>query len=277
MENVTNTSPMMTNFTFELSSNWLERDLVKSHFHLCYEIYYLLSGEVEYFIGDHVFRVRPGNVVIIPPGTIHKANKYGHADRKRMLVYIHENDFHEQLAERPDLLSGLQNNVIELSKNKKAQIESLFIQLAEEYDSKEPDRFTVHAVLVLLLAILGKLNKANIGNDCSVLNDVVTSPMLDIVRYLNQHYFQDISLEILAQKFHMNPTHISRAFKKKIGFSYSTYLKNIRIRNACDLLRQTDFNATQIAEKTGFNSCSDFCRTFKEVMHISPLKYRKQN
>ena len=79
----------------------------------------------------------------------------------------------------------------------------------------------------------------------------------------------------MAQRFFMSPTYLSRTFKRIMGTTYSDYIRSVRINYSIHLLLNTDANITEIAALAGFNSSNHFCKTFKDCMGISPLKYRQ--
>ncbi|MBD9097721.1 MAG: AraC family transcriptional regulator [Ruminococcaceae bacterium] len=66
-----------------------------------------------------------------------------------------------------------------------------------------------------------------------------------------------------------------RNFKLATGTSFHNYLAKYRIINSCYLLRSTDYSIGKIAESVGCNDTHSFCRTFKKIMNMTPLQYRK--
>lgn len=98
-----------------------------------------------------------------------------------------------------------------------------------------------------------------------------------MVAYLNEHISEDISLQTLAEVFHLNPSYVSQYFKKETGMNYSTYLSELRMQKAKKLLRMTDLSITQIAEQAGFHDYRLFSRTFKQAAGVTPSQYRLGN
>ena len=92
----------------------------------------------------------------------------------------------------------------------------------------------------------------------------------EVVRYLNTHYMEEISLEKLARRFYLNPSYLSRNFHKVMGVSYSDYLLHVRMRQAVQLLNHTDKKVSEISLAVGFHSDNHFCKMFRQVMGISP-------
>lgn len=83
-----------------------------------------------------------------------------------------------------------------------------------------------------------------------------------------------ITVEQLASEFGISTSYLSRLFKKEVGVSVSTYVKNKKIEVAKDLLKFSDYSMIEIANHLSFSSQSHFIQQFKEVVGITPKKYR---
>lgn len=105
--------------------------------------------------------------------------------------------------------------------------------------------------------------------------DTILSPSVTLAKnYIDSHFSRTITLEKLEQHSHISRFHLSHLFKKELGISPINYLIDIRLRNACDLLKTTGMTITQIAQSSGFNSASYFTNKFKEVYRVTPTDYR---
>ena len=265
------------NFILEYSNSW-SPSTPFAHFHPTYEIYYLISGEVDYFIDNELHHVNVGDIVLIPPNVIHKTIKKKNIERKRLLIFIAEEDIREYLELYPDLLKFFNTHLIK-AKNSSSQeakkIQNLFAELIEENASKNPNYALIKALIVQLVITFGRVSLNNQKTNPSEFNDIPHEHIQKITDYLLQNFNQDISLETLSHNFNLHQNYISRIFSKYVGLSYYEYLTSIRMKNAVDLLVNTDYTITQIAEKCGFKSCNIFCVNFKKVMGVTPLQYRK--
>ena len=113
----------------------------------------------------------------------------------------------------------------------------------------------------------------NYGSDLdvqAVSNDVVR----EILKYLHENYYQDISLRELADQYYLNPSYLCRTFKKQVGKPFTVYLANLRLRHAGELLRATDLSVYEIAERCGYKDYFYFARLFKRTLGITPSQYR---
>lgn len=94
------------------------------------------------------------------------------------------------------------------------------------------------------------------------------------IDYLENNYEHDINLEFLADKSFMSVRNFQRVFKKATGQSPIDYLIHIRLEKAKQMLRESNEQVTDIAIQSGFNEYNYFSRKFKNVVGISPVKYR---
>lgn len=94
-------------------------------------------------------------------------------------------------------------------------------------------------------------------------------------RYIEQYYFNDLTLDIIAEYAHVSPQHLCRLFQKHMGMRPTSYLNLTRIKIAKWLLNDTDKSVTEIAEKVGYHSPFYFSTTFKKYENISPSAWRK--
>ncbi len=97
-----------------------------------------------------------------------------------------------------------------------------------------------------------------------------------ILRYLDEHIAENITLETVAKYTDMNTSYISFLFKKETGINFIDYLQNLRVTKAKELLRKTDYKIYKIAYQVGFNDDKYFYKLFKKHEGMTPLQYRKK-
>lgn len=96
----------------------------------------------------------------------------------------------------------------------------------------------------------------------------------NIVKYLDEFYFQDISLHSLSTKFGLEQSYLSRLFHQLVGDSFISYLTNKRIEKATSYLLNSNLPLTEIAFLVGYNDYAYFSRVFKKITGKSPKDYR---
>jgi AraC-like DNA-binding protein/ligand-binding sensor protein len=127
-----------------------------------------------------------------------------------------------------------------------------------------------------------------IGNaewdDCSVpveqrakfSNNVVCSNLItSIIRFVDKNYAENIKLNDAAKYAYVNPSHLSRVFNKEMNCSFRSYLNNIRIDKAKDLIESEDLTFVEISNQVGFTDQSYFNKIFKQITSQTPYQYKK--
>lgn len=77
-----------------------------------------------------------------------------------------------------------------------------------------------------------------------------------------------------AKAIAVSPEHLSRIFHEGMGVTFMNFVKRVKIENACNLLEKTDMKICEIAYMLGYDNDKYFCNLFREVMGMSPRKYR---
>jgi YesN/AraC family two-component response regulator len=104
---------------------------------------------------------------------------------------------------------------------------------------------------------------------------MVPERVLKVKLFLEEHYSEDLSLDLLSDRFNMSISRLSAEFKKHIGTSPIDYLIKIRMSEAALILSRLNLNVSEVAEKVGYDDPFYFSKLFKKYSAKSPLQYRK--
>ena len=96
-----------------------------------------------------------------------------------------------------------------------------------------------------------------------------------IVRFVQNHLAEEISLSVLAEEFHFSTQYVSQLFKNEIGVNFLTYLTNIRMEKAKKLLLSTDLPIAEVSEQSGYADYRVFTKVFKKSEGVTPSQYRR--
>jgi len=107
-----------------------------------------------------------------------------------------------------------------------------------------------------------------------ILMDVYSPPS---VKYINEHYAEDVDLKKLAGIEHYNVSYYSEWFKKTMKVPVMEYIQHLRMKKARELLLGTDFTILQIAQMVGYSHNSSFTRIFTSMENATPLQFRKNH
>lgn len=103
----------------------------------------------------------------------------------------------------------------------------------------------------------------------------------DIVKtaaeYVDQNYFEELTLASLSDKYNMESSYFSRMFKQETGKNLMMYIAEKRIEKAKEYMEDENINLTEIAFLIGYDDYTYFSRVFKKITGISPRVYRSNN
>lgn len=85
-----------------------------------------------------------------------------------------------------------------------------------------------------------------------------------------------LTISELSRALHASPTQIKVCFRKVYGMPVYTYARSLRMKAAAKLLEETEDSVLEIAGKTGYENGSKFAEAFRNVMGLSPAKYRRK-
>ena len=93
-------------------------------------------------------------------------------------------------------------------------------------------------------------------------------------KFIEEHSSEELSLSKVAKAANISPNYLSEKFKQVTGIKFVKYLARIRFEKACRLLHDVDLRISEIAFAVGFQSLTQFNRTFKRVFGQSPSDFR---
>lgn len=96
-----------------------------------------------------------------------------------------------------------------------------------------------------------------------------------INQYLEENYRNEISLDTVAEVVNLSTSYLSFIFKENSGLNFVDYVNQFRLKKAKELLENSSYNISQIAELSGYSSANSFSKVFKKYNGISPGQYRK--
>lgn len=130
---------------------------------------------------------------------------------------------------------------------------------------KEPDEIYKY-IMNCINTVSAKTKKYNTKLDFS-----------KIIRYIEDHYTEDLYLDIIALHFGTSSKYLSRKLKEHLGMNFHSFLTRIRVNHAKILITSTDMKIEEIGQSVGYMSNTTFVRAFKSETGISPAAYKKQS
>ena len=140
------------------------------------------------------------------------------------------------------------------------------------------DRAQYEAMLRLLATFAEHLAAISHGIDAGQAGACAEPPLVgDAKTYIGQHYAGRISLDEAASAVNASTRHFCKVFKEATGMTFTDYLARVRVEKAKHLLRNPHKRVGEIAFATGFDSISQFNRSFKRVTGRTPTRFRRES
>ena len=246
----------------EDAPNWF--NIQHSH-DLC-EILYVAGGAGEAILEGKKFRLAPGDLVVVNPGTLHEERSDAKAPLR--LIFLAIRDFAV-----PGLPAGClsQEKYRVLSCGEYRYKMDIYLrELLQETSSQiefyqEISQGLVSALLVLVMRLI-RINpedEAALSQECQKIKE-----------YLDQNFTSPITLDSLSETVYISKHYLSHLFKEQTGVSPIKYLTSKRMEKACELLSETELPVSEVSKAVGYENPLYFSQVFKRIYGISPVKYR---
>ena len=245
-------------------------------FHRYHELYYIAEGKCSVFIGQRTYRLQTGDFALIPAGTLHKTDFTSHGQNTKYVISFSVNTARQidAFLETEIAETGIRAGKIKAPVQRQEAVLLLVNRMLYEFENQPPlGRSLCLALLAELLISLQRYRAGEAENDGN--EDTAHGRMREVAAYLCEHAREQITLSEVAAHFAVSPSHLSRVFHQETGFGLREYLVHYRIRQACDLLLNSDLSVTQIADQCGFSDSNYFGDAFKKATGLSPREYRK--
>ena len=98
-----------------------------------------------------------------------------------------------------------------------------------------------------------------------------------IKEYINNHYAEDISVEMAAKEVNMSRSYFSQLFKMHMGMGFTDFVNKVRIAKACEMLGNPSMRIQEIACSVGITNYNYFSILFRKMVGCTPSEYRKNS
>ena len=261
--------------------------LNSTHRHDFFEFTYVYQGYCAVNIQDKKHIFRQGEIYLLDLNCEHRDLR---DESDGIIIYMGVqpevfNNFILKSMDKNSWRTFLQGNLARKQSNSyisktlsKAESEIIEEYLAHIYcEINNGKKGYLQMMQVYLMRMLDELGKNDTGK-ISVFDSKTRSDMLflSVSEYIETH-IDDVDLHKLTEKFHYQKDYYNRLIKEYTGFTFSEYLRRIRLDKAKKLLNLTELSVKEIAHMLGYSNESYLFRLFKEEMHLTPLEYREKN
>lgn len=231
-------------------------------------------------LADTYYRLNIGQLVLLAPFNPFRLSLDTHSNHKKILdcdvLHFRLNGLGQTFVDCQQFM-GIKN-MLELSKHGElfegpaiTDIGKSFNQIENSFD---------FANILIILNILDRLSKTQpkqflIKNCIAISHSRKTEDKLkNALAYIKSNLTEVMTVEDVAKSVYMGESTFSRFFHANMGVTFWQYVIELRIRLASKLLVQTDKSISYIAADVGFTSISGFNSKFKELLKMTPRKYR---
>ena len=238
------------------------------HIHDKCEIYFFVSGNVEYLVEGSRYPLDENSIMIMRPAEAHKPKILGSEKYERYAVnfplgFADFIDPEGSLSKAFTEHSLGKNNMLNSSQTDTALIKKLFTEMCTD-DSDYNKQLTIKTHLLIMLDMISRAY-ASLENT----SQKPRSTAERIIAYVNNHLFENISVPELAEHFYLSPSQFSRVFRQATGAAPWEYITKKRLTAAKEKI-QSGASAQKACELCGFNDYSAFYRAYTKHFGCSP-------
>lgn len=266
---------------------------VDLHRHEFMQINYICRGKGGHYINKHEFDIVKGDIFVIPPYIPHKISA-----GKESSIQIFEFEFvpefvNQNFGSIENVESFFDFAYIEpflvgeskvkprlnLVGKMQVEVENILNEVLMEYNNRRSGYLLViKSLLLKLLVMVGREFTRELQNsETSPAFERHRDSIFEALKYINQNYTEDLSVEEVARKSMLSQSYFSYLFKSITTKTFTEYLNDLRISKAMELLTSTDKRVLDICHEAGFNNVNHFNRLFRQKTGVSPMSYRHLN
>ena len=247
-----------------------DRMFTIEHWHQSVELTLMLKGTIVHTLNNQSMVSGPGELCIVNSGVIHSnhcSETQPEIDAVTVQISI---SFLEQWMGKGVFLN------VPSDPGDREEVNRIIEDLGTEDDGPEEFRLLnrldkVFHLMVLLSHDCERVEKRN------RLQEEGLEHFKEVLDYVETHYEEDLSLEVLAEKFGYSPSYLSRVFKKHVGNNFYRHLQAVRLQAAITDLRQhPEKSILDCALDHGFPNVKSFIHFFKQELGVTPSEWRKQ-
>lgn len=253
----------LINILWVAKSEYPAGSCLSPHSHDYYQIYYVVSGEGDFIIGDRTVTMGRGMYLFTRPNDIHgiSAARDVNNEPLRMLeakYAVFDSELRDLLDSIPNVCKGRDEiqELLELVFREAIEMSPWYLQIA------------THTLITTLYYML-RFDLIEISN--STKQEIVKKTK----KYINENYKNDVSLDKVSHYVGCSKNYICKIFKEYTGMTVNHYLNKVRIDKAAELLVNTNLDVSEIASNVGYNNVYHFIKTFKKIVGTSPGNFRK--
>lgn len=252
-------------FVFEGKDGNYVRD---KHWHRSIEIFALFEGELEFYLNEVRYLLKPGEFMLVNSNEIHSIRSP--KTNQTVVLQIPLSTFEKYYTN---------DRFIYFSHSSRLQDEEVMRLIQDMYwtyvERKCGYELKVQSQFYMLIYLLVTKYRETEIDEGVLRNHRGLNKLSLITAYMKNNYMKELTLESLAKTFGYSPTYLSRMFQKYAKTNYKAYLDSIRLEYAVKELMNTKQGIGEIALNNGFPNSKAFVKVFKKRYGVLPSEYRR--
>ena len=244
------------------------------HWHQGIELNYLIKGkDLRFALEGQTYHFNSGDIWLVNRRQIHSAS--GEAGEWKYEGLIIDDDF--LLSQYPSSINWNLNLLGQKSTKKQRAYNELVKEIVAlgrlcRKPLTDARRFIVLSHLMKIIVLLDQ----NFNNKEQIVQSSNLALGDEIIKYINEHFQEDIQVGDIAQKFNISHVTLNRQLKQTNNLSMGKYLKLVRLMHARELLLNTNKSIELVAYESGFSNTRVLNRNFKSWKYKTPTEYRNE-
>lgn len=254
------------------------------HCHPEYEIVLITESVGKRYIGDSISNFSKGNLAIIGPNLPHtykNENSYTLPDSeeraKSIVIHFSKNSLGNDFLALPEAekITKLLDNCscgFDIMGKTNQKVKKTMKKMVKQ---KGISRWQSLLKILMIISTSKELEQISNSN-LEGFNNKESERLTKVFEYIHSNYMNEIKLSDIAKMASMTETSFSRFFIQRTRKSLSSFIMEIRLNSACNMLQTNNANIAEIGYLNGFNNLSNFNRQFRKYYNHSPKEYRRQ-
>jgi len=247
------------------------------HWHEDTEILFVLKGEIEITVENVTSHLYEGNVFIINNNALHYINAVNEEGKAKLLALQFDiNHFSQYKLDVSKLQFNLKYEKKGASKRiAYNQVRGILASMMKVViNNEEPRQLVIERHLLDLMIVL--INNFKSESARRIDSGSGEERLMEIIKYISSNCKDHgLSLDSIAEHFHLSSQYLSRYFKNRMGISLKKFLDNMRMNKSLQSLKVSDERIIDIALRYGFPDAKAYYRVFRSTMNMTPAEYRE--
>ena len=244
----------------------------RMHAHDMFEILYFVHGDAEFVAEGNRYHLKKGDIVISAKSESHYLNVQPPAYYERLMVVFELDNLSDNSIDAAWADMMLQKPLGKYNRFPAAMFahQNWHYYMQRICDCDEQSKKEVYLRL-MMLELTEAYGQIKAGTDNAPLGRSAS-----IIRYINQHLFEELSLDILCTHFFLSKSQLNRIFKQATNSTVWNYILAKRLLRARELLRSGE-NPVVVCEKCAFKNYVSFYKAYQKQFGCPPKKDHRQN